>query len=186
MIFRLYDIFFSILILVVISPILILVPLYIFICDGAPIFYRQKRIGLNGIEFSIFKFRTMVINASGIGPYYTSDNDPRITKIGGLLRKTSIDELPQFLNVLIGDMSIVGPRPNVMAQKARYTSNDWDARNSVKPGITGIAQVYGRSSCTFEERLNSDLEYIKQQGVVFDTILIFKTVLAVLLKRSVN
>ena len=186
MIARLYDILFSILILVVISPMLIFVSLYILFHDGAPIFYRQNRIGLNGIEFSIFKFRTMVTNANSIGPYYTSVNDPRITKIGGLLRKTSIDELPQFLNVLIGDMSIVGPRPNVMAQKVEYTSADWEARNSVKPGITGIAQVYGRSNCTFEERLNSDLEYIKRQGVVFDTILIFKTVLAVLLKRGVN
>jgi lipopolysaccharide/colanic/teichoic acid biosynthesis glycosyltransferase len=156
------------------------------IFDGAPVFYNQSRVGLNGNEFTIFKFRTMVNNASSIGPYFTSDNDPRITKIGGFLRKTSIDELPQFLNVLIGDMSIVGPRPNVMAQKAEYTANDWNARNSVKPGITGIAQVYGRSNCTFEERLNSDLDYIKRQGLVFDTILILKTVIAILLKRGVN
>lgn len=183
---RLYDLFVSIIILIVISPILIIVSLISLAFNGSPVFYRQRRVGLNGDEFSIFKFRTMVNNASSIGPHFTSDNDPRITRIGEFLRKTSIDELPQFLNVLLGDMSIVGPRPNVMTQKAEYTATDWDLRNKVKPGITGIAQVYGRSSCTFEERLNYDLEYIKRQGLMFDTVLIFKTVAAVLLKREAN
>ena len=106
-----------------------------------PVLFRQTRLGLHGREFGMFKFRSMVKNAASIGPYFTSDNDPRITRVGRFIRRTSIDELPQILNVLRGDMSLVGPRPDVPAQRALYSDADWAQRCSVRPGITGLAQA---------------------------------------------
>lgn len=181
---RLFDIVFSASFLLIALPVYILLILTIAIDSGFPVFFVQKRIGLKGKVFPIYKFRTMVKNAAEIGPFYTAKDDPRISKIGRVLRKTSLDELPQFLNVFKGDMSIVGPRPNVERQREEYKPEDWGLRNSVRPGITGLAQVSGRSSCTFEERLNFDLSYAQSHNLLFDFKIIFNTVVSVIKKKG--
>ena len=186
MMIRFFDILSSLIILIIILPFLIIISLLILLFEGKPIFFMHDRVGYEGKSFRMIKFRTMTNNASSIGPYFTSDNDPRITILGKYLRQSSLDELPQFLNVLKGDMSIVGPRPNVEDQKPLYVEKEWNTRNSVKPGITGMAQVYGRSNCTFEERLNFDLKYIQKQSLLFNVILILKTIKTVTFRKGVN
>jgi len=146
------------------------------------IFYTQKRIGLNGKEFGMYKFRSMRVDADKIGPYFTSTNDPRITRVGQFLRRTSIDELPQLLNVLLGHMSVVGPRPNVAQQQELYSPVMWKKRNTVKPGITGLAQATKRSAATVEERDSLDLEYVDKHNLMFDLKIIFMTIKQVVVK----
>ncbi len=149
-------------------------------------FFRQERVGRGGRPFRIWKFRTMVKDAPTIGPHFTSDHDPRITPIGRLLRRTSLDELPQLINVLTGDMSLVGPRPNVFKQREEYSQAEWDARNAVRPGITGLAQSTKRSSATQEERTAMDLAYARPMGELarlgFDLKIIAMTIRQVLTK----
>ena len=178
---KLFDIIFSFTALLALSPLLIVVSILIK-KDGGPIIYFQERVGLEGLSFKIFKFRSMVVNADKIGSYQTKDNDDRITKVGKFIRKTSIDELPQFVNVLLGDMSIVGPRPNVPKQRDEYTEADWNKRNTVQPGITGLAQATYRSSATFDQRLEMDMNYAKKASFVFDLKIILMTIKQVLLK----
>ena len=124
----------------------------------------------------------MVPNADKIGGYSTETNDPRITSIGRFIRKTSIDELPQLVNVILGDMSIVGPRPDVPAQRANYTQPEWEKRTSVKPGITGLAQATMRSDATEAERKNLDFQYVEQQEFLFDMKIILMTIRQVLFR----
>ena len=138
---RLLDILISITVISIFLPIFFLVALLIFISDFGPIIYRQKRVGRLGREFEIYKFRSMVVNADRLGGYSTQHNDFRITSIGRFIRRTSLDELPQLFNVLLGSMSIVGPRPDILAQKSIYTDGEWGLRTSVRPGITGLAQA---------------------------------------------
>lgn len=165
---RLLDIMLSLLALAVLSPLLLIAALAIALESGVPVLLRQTRLGLHGREFGMFKFRSMVKNAAQIGPYFTTDNDPRITRVGGFLRRTSIDELPQLLNVLKGDMSLVGPRPDVLAQRMGYTEVAWNERCSVRPGITGLAQAMLRSQATEEQRQSLDLRYVREAGVWLD------------------
>jgi len=181
---RLFDIIFSAGLIIIAFPIYMLLILIIAMESGFPVLFVQNRIGLNGKTFSIYKFRTMVKNAEEIGPLYTVKGDSRVSKVGGILRKLSLDELPQFFNVLKGDMSIVGPRPNVESQKSEYKPDDWNLRNSVRPGITGLAQVSGRSSCTFKERLNYDISYVKSNDLLLDIKIIFSTILGVIMKKG--
>ena len=173
---RLFDFVVSFAGLFVLIPIFLVIGLIIWLPDRGPIFYRQTRVGRNCTPFGMLKFRSMVLNADQIGGYQTHAGDPRITKIGRILRKTSIDELPQLINVLIGDMSLVGPRPDVPAQETLYAPNDWQKRHSVRPGITGLAKVTGRSSVDFETRLAYDLEYVETQSIMLDLKLLVKTV----------
>lgn len=173
---RLFDFVVSFAGLLVLIPIFLVIGLIIWLPDRGPIFYRQTRVGRNCTPFGMLKFRSMVLNADQIGGYQTHAGDPRITKIGRILRKTSIDELPQLINVLIGDISLVGPRPDVPAQETLYAPNDWQKRHSVRPGITGLAQVTGRSSVDFETRLAYDLEYVETQSIMLDLKLLVKTV----------
>ncbi|MBI2728648.1 MAG: sugar transferase [Polaromonas sp.] len=165
---RLMDIVLSLAALVLLSPVLVLVTLWIVLDSGRPVFFRQTRVGRGGQPFGILKFRSMRIDAAATGPYFTQANDPRITGVGRFIRRTSIDELPQLLNVLWGDMSLVGPRPDVPAQQSLYAPDDWVLRCSVRPGITGLAQVRGRSQASFEQRLAYDLEYVKNASVGLD------------------
>lgn len=158
---RATDIVLSLLVLLLLLPILILAACAVAIDSGFPIFFKHQRMGRDGREFGMFKFRSMVKNAASIGPYFTHANDARITQVGKFIRRTSIDELPQILNVLLGDMSLVGPRPDVAAQRALYSAEDWARRCSVRPGITGLAQVKGRSEISWESRLALDLAYTK-------------------------
>ncbi|MDX9902146.1 MAG: sugar transferase [Aliarcobacter sp.] len=147
------------------------------------VFYRQVRIGQDCKEFEIFKFRTMVSNADQIGGYSTSKNDSRITKMGQFLRRTSLDELPQVVNVILGDMSLLGPRPDVLAQKINYTEKEWIKRHIVKPGISGLAQCRNRHNITNSARKKYDLFYNRKVNFILDMKIIFWT-LKVLKKGS--
>lgn len=160
-------------------PFLIIVLVILLESKGAP-FYRQARVGKHGRVFKIFKFRSMVNHADQIGPYYTSENDSRITKVGSFLRKTSLDELPQLLNVLLGDMSLIGPRPDVLAQKSLCTESEWQKRCELLPGISGLAQVRNRHFSTTKARLHYDLFYVEHVSFCLDMKIIWWTVKTVL------
>jgi lipopolysaccharide/colanic/teichoic acid biosynthesis glycosyltransferase len=159
---RFNDVVLSLMALLVLSPVLLLTILAIVVDSGSPVFFRQVRVGRGGREFGMFKFRSMVKDAASTGPYFTEANDVRITRVGRFIRRTSIDELPQIINVLLGDMSLVGPRPDVPEQRTLYSPEDWLRRCSVRPGITGLAQVNGRSEVTWDRRLSLDLAYAAQ------------------------
>ncbi len=173
---RLFDFFVALAVLALIWPLLLLLALIVRCDSPGPVFYRQQRVGLNGKMFEIYKFRSMVSNADQLGGYQTRRDDPRITSSGRWLRKTSLDELPQLLNVLYGDMSLVGPRPDVPAQKEKYKAEDWQKRLSVRPGITGLAQASLRSAATREQRLALDLEYVESRSFLFDIRILIMTV----------
>ncbi len=168
MIKRAFDIVVSLAALLVLSPLLAATALAVILESGRPVLFRQVRVGQGGREFGMYKFRSMVKNAAAIGPYHTSADDPRITRVGRFIRRTSLDELPQLLNVLLGDMSLVGPRPDVPAQRALYAAADWEARCSVRPGITGLAQARLRSAATESQRLALDLQYVREHGLWLD------------------
>ena len=165
---RVLDITLSLLALVILSPLLVPVCVAIVLDSGFPVFFRQTRVGKGGHEFGMLKFRSMAANAAATGPYFTVANDARITRVGHFIRRTSIDELPQIINVLKGEMSLVGPRPDVPAQQGLYTATQWDERCSVRPGITGLAQALIRSEGTQEQRLALDLRYAREASVWFD------------------
>lgn len=181
---RLFDILMSIVILLFFSPVLLMLGLALLITSRGPIFYRQQRVGRGGSTFWMLKFRSMVVNADRIGSYITNQGDPRITPIGAFIRRTSLDELPQLINVLLGDMSLVGPRPDVPAQRSLYSDNDWAIRTSVRPGITGLAQATLRSGATHQQRLTLDLEYVQRKSFCFDLKVLVLTVRQVLGKGS--
>ncbi len=174
-------------ILVVWSPVLLGISFLIKLTSKGPIFFKQKRVGLRGRTFYMYKFRTMVINAEELkdklmdaneadGPVFKIKNDPRITKIGKFLRKSGLDELPQFLNVLIGDMSLVGPRPPIPAEVKQYER--WQLRRlSMKPGITCTWQIKpNRNNISFEDWMKMDLQYIDNWSNKLDLVLFFKTI----------
>lgn len=187
---RLIDILLSLFAMLLFSPIFIVVAFLIKTTSRGPIFFRQTRSGLNGRKFTLFKFRSMVANAEALkikladqnemtGPVFKIRHDPRITPIGYWIRKTSIDELPQFINVLKGDMSIVGPRPPLPSEVEHYEV--WQRRRlSLKPGITCIWQVSGRNNIGFEDWMKMDLQYIDNWSLMLDIKLIFRTFFVVL------
>jgi lipopolysaccharide/colanic/teichoic acid biosynthesis glycosyltransferase len=185
---RALDITFTLLV----SPFVLLVGILIAICikldSKGPVFFRQKRVGQHGEEFEMFKFRSMYTDSDPKvhekrvaamminGETLTKDeNDPRITRIGRFIRKTSLDELPQFWNVLKGEMTLVGPRPPLPYEVELYRERDW-LRLSGRPGLTGAWQVYGRSSVTFENMVDMDIEYLSDQSLWKDIKLIISTV----------
>ena len=157
--------------LLLLAPVLLLAAVAVALDSAGPVLFRQTRLGLHGHEFGIFKFRSMGYSPPGAadaGPYFTVANDPRITRIGHFLRRSSIDELPQLFNVLMGDMSLVGPRPDLPAQRSGYAPADWATRCSVRPGITGLAQAQLRSQATPAERLALDLQYARKRSLLLD------------------
>lgn len=172
---RMMDVLLAMAAIVLLSPVMLGVALAIVLESGRPVLYRQTRVGLGGREFQMYKFRSMVKNASAVGPYYTEVGDPRITRVGRFIRRSSIDELPQLLNVLKGDMSLVGPRPDVPQQRDLYSQADWAQRCSVKPGITGWAQALLRSEATEAQRLCLDLRYVREHSVWLDLKIMFWT-----------
>lgn len=184
---RLMDIFGAICGLIFLSPIFIIVAIMIKLEDKkGPVFFKQIRVGKDGKEFGMFKFRSMVTDAEEMlkdllqhnevsGAMFKMKDDPRITKIGKFIRKTSIDELPQLLNVLKGDMSLVGPRPPLPREVKEYTAYD-KQRLLVTPGCTGLWQVTERNSVGFAEMVELDLEYIRNRSVVYDCKIVLKTV----------
>lgn len=165
---RLADMLLSLAALAALSPLLLATALAIALESGMPVLFRQARLGLGGREFAMYKFRSMVRDAASIGPWHTASDDPRVTRVGRWIRRTSIDELPQLLNVLKGDMSLIGPRPDVPAQRALYSDADWALRCSVRPGITGLAQALLRSDATSEQRLALDLRYAREHSLRLD------------------
>ena len=165
---RLLDMLLSLIALVVLSPLLLATAAAIVIDSGLPVLFRQARLGLGGREFAMYKFRSMVGDAASIGPWHTASDDPRITPVGRFIRRTSIDELPQLLNVLKGDMSLIGPRPDVPAQRSLYSDDEWALRCSVRPGITGLAQALLRSDATPQQRLALDLRYARERSLWMD------------------
>lgn len=183
---ELFDILLSAVILVLTSPLMLLITILIKLEDGGDVFFKQERIGLNGRRFMCFKFRSMVPDAEKLleqlkdknesdGPTFKIENDPRVTKIGRLLRKTSLDEFPQFFNVIIGEMSIVGPRPPLLKEVMQYEKYQL-RRLSMKPGITCIWQVSGRNAIKFEKWMQLDLDYIDKWSLWLDIKIIFKTI----------
>lgn len=172
---RAMDVVLALVALLLLSPLLLVTALFIALESGLPVLFRQTRVGWGGQEFGMFKFRSMVKNAAAIGPYFTADNDPRITRVGRFIRRTSIDELPQLINVLLGDMSLVGPRPDVPAQRSLYSDADWALRCSVRPGITGLAQALYRSDAQGTQRLDADLRYAREHTVWLDARIIWWT-----------
>ena len=173
---RVVDVILSLLATVALAPLMLITIVAIALEDGFPVLYRQTRLGLGGREFGMFKFRSMVKNADTVGPYFTETGDPRITRVGRLIRRTSIDELPQLWNVVVGDMSLVGPRPDVPVQRSLYTDADWVQRCSVRPGITGLAQVVLRSQGSNADRLALDLRYTRESSIWFDLKILVLTI----------
>ena len=165
----------------------ILTPI-IYLNDKGPIFYNASRIGKDGKPFKMYKFRSMMVNAPDIrnedGSTYNGDDDPRVTKVGRFMRKTSIDELPQFFNVLLGDMSLIGPRPDPLDDMDIYTEYQ-KKKLSVRPGITGYNQAYYRNSVEQNEKFEHDVYYAENISFVLDVKIFFKTIATVLTHDSV-
>jgi undecaprenyl phosphate N,N'-diacetylbacillosamine 1-phosphate transferase len=179
------DKIFSLLLLLILSPLFGIVFILIKIFDPGPIFFKQERVGKDEKVFLIYKFRTMIVNADKVGPVLTQDNDPRITKLGYFLRHSSIDELPQFINVLKGEMSIIGPRPEVTSIVNTYNNRQREVFK-VKPGITGWAQVHGRDSLTIEEKSVYDIEYVNNISLLLDVKIFLLTFPTLLSKQGIN
>ena len=202
----LLDIVLLILILPISIVVIPIISISILILDSQPIFYSQYRVGLNGREFKLYKFRTMADSSDesihedhyknlalnkNIQPSLSPDdpirieNDDRITNIGSFLRKTSLDELPNIINVLLGQMSFVGPRPLVKYESDLY-GDYLQSRNSIKPGITGLAQIQGRLDLSLQERLYWDLKYVEKKSFIYDIEIIVKTIISVISRRGAN
>jgi exopolysaccharide biosynthesis polyprenyl glycosylphosphotransferase len=186
---RFLDLFLSLLALLVLSPVLLLVALWVKSDSAGPVFYRQERLGLFGRPFHIIKFRTMVQNAEGQGPKLSSDADPRITRVGKWLRKTRVDELPQFWNVVKGEMSLVGPRPEraFFADQIVQHSPHFLRLQQVRPGITSWGQVkygYAENVNEMRQRLRYDIMYLENASLLLDLKILLYTVRTVLRREG--
>ncbi len=207
---RLIDLFLSLLFIIFLSPLMLIISVLIYLETGRPIIYKNRRVGKNGIGFFTLKFRSMYQDKCtgeqfGLrgqkaeeyekklikkyntrqGPIYKIGNDPRVTKIGKFIRKWSLDELPQLFNVLLGQMSLVGPRPHQFREVNKYQVK-FKRVLSVKPGITGLSQISGRSDLSFDEEINLDLFYLKNWSIFLDLIILFKTPFILFKKRQVE
>lgn len=183
---RLIDIICSFVGILVLSPLFIIIAIIVKFTSKGPVFFSQKRVGRNGKEFDMYKFRSMVVNAEELkeklaaqnemsGPMFKMKDDPRVTKVGKFIRKTSLDELPQLWNILKGDMSLVGPRPSLPKEVAQF--DEWMyKRLEVKPGLTCYWQVSGRNNIDFEDWMKLDIRYVEEKNLWIDIKLIFKTV----------
>lgn len=190
---RVFDVLLSLLALIVLSPVFLVTAIAVK-SDGGSVIYKQTRIGKNNRHFDMYKFRSMCDNAENMrgelmqynemdGPVFKMKNDPRITRTGKFIRKYSIDELPQLVNILKGDMSIVGPRPPLPDEVAQYDEYQLQ-RLLVTPGLTCFWQAYGRSALSFEDWMDMDMKYIKRRSITLDISLIVRTIYAVLFKRG--
>jgi len=179
------DFLFSLIALIFFTPIFLIISLIIKIKDPGPIFFKQERVGKDEKIFLIYKFRTMVVNADKIGPVLTQNDDPRITPIGKFLRRTSIDELPQLINIIKGEMSLIGPRPEVPSIVKTYTT---DQRRvfQVRPGLSGWAQIHGRDELSIEEKSLLDLEYVEKISFWLDFKIFIRTFPVLFSSRGVN
>lgn len=191
---RVFDIVAASILLILLLPIFLIVSVFVAFSSGLPVTFKQQRVGFRGKPFHIFKFRTMVRNAEEIlksrpelmeeyNKNFKIENDPRISKVGRFLRKSSLDELPQLVNVLRGEMSLVGPRPIVIPELAKYGDHQ-DMYMAMRPGCTGLWQCGGRSATTYAERIALDKEYFERAGLRFDLYILFKTVGAIFSARG--
>lgn len=187
---RLFDIVSSLTALIILSPVMLIVGLAVFLQDFHNPLFKQVRYTKNGKPFNMYKFRSMCIDAEERfeelksqnevdGPAFKMENDPRITKVGRIIRKTSLDELPQLINILMGDMSIVGPRPPIPREVEQYSPYQLQ-RLCVKGGLTCYWQCSGRSNVSFDEWMDMDIQYIKERSMITDIKIVLKTVKAVL------
>lgn len=187
---RLIDILIGLVALPFVLIVIIIFGPIIYFTDKGPVFYNAERIGKYGKHFKMFKLRSMYVNSKDIrnadGSTFNSDNDPRVTPIGRFLRKTSLDEFPQFLNVLIGDMSFVGPRPKVGKFNPDKLTDDKIKSISVKPGVTGYAQAYYRNSITNDEKFHYDAYYADHLTFWMDVKVIFMTFWSVVARKNIN
>ncbi len=188
---RTVDVLVSATMLILLSPLFLILALLIKLTDGGAVFFRQKRVGWNGVTFDFFKFRSMCVNAEALKAELLKQNkhsnsitfkmcrDPRVTWIGRILRKTSLDELPQLWNVLRGEMTLVGPRPAVIPEVIKYNAHERRRLGAV-PGLTCIWQVSGRADLDFQQQVDLDIKYIRERGVWMDFRLMMMTIPAVL------
>lgn len=174
-----FDRLFAAVVLIVISPVLLVIALVVLCLSGRPILFRQQRVGRHGETFSIIKFRTMVEGAEKIGGGYSPKGENLITPIGKLLRKSSLDELPQLINIIRGEMALIGPRPSLVDQYQRYTSFQ-RRRLEVLPGVTGLAQVTYRNDAPWSKRIVLDVEYIDRANPILDVAILIRTLSKVL------
>jgi len=188
---RIFDVVAAVVLLVLLSPFLLYVAWILWCEDGAPVLFSQKRIGQGGREFSFLKFRSMVKNADAILVSWKSENptlyntyvannfkladDPRVISVGAWMRRTSVDELPQLINVIRGEMSLVGPRPLLARELPDYDREALNHYHAVRPGITGLWQVSGRSGTTFQERANLDMRYVRDWSFWVDLMILLRT-----------
>ncbi len=187
---RFFDIFIGLMALPFVLLLIIILAPIICLTDKGPVFYNGPRIGLHGKVFKMCKFRSMKVNAPDVrtadGSTYNSDDDPRVTKIGRFMSKTIIDEIPQFLNVLAGQMSFVGNRPDTPRMLDVYTEEQKKWLFITKPGITGYSQAYFRNSTTNEEKIANDIYYAQHESFGMDVKIIFRTIKTVLFRENIN
>lgn len=185
---RVIDIIISILFLPILLLFIVIFGPIIYFQDNGSIFYNSKRLGLNGRIFKMYKFRSMKLNAPDIrnndGSTFNSEDDPRLIKIGKFIRKSSIDEIPQVLNVLKGDMSLIGPRPDLPEHYDMYTEEE-KGKLAIRPGLSGYNQAYYRNTIPWKQRIKNDLYYIDKLSFMFDIKIIFKTIFSILSKKNV-
>ncbi len=179
------DFFFSVILIVAISPVLFLVAVAIKLDSKGPVFFKQERLGQDAKVFKVYKFRTMITGADKIGSgIFTDSTDPRITRVGKILRKTSIDELPQIINILKGEMSFIGPRPVPVGHLQKYNVGD-EKRIQLKPGITGWAQVNGRNKLTWPEKIEKDIWYSNNLSLILDIKIVLRTIKSILFREGI-
>lgn len=183
---RVLDFLISLFALIILSPLFLIVSVGVLISDGSPVFFRQKRVGKNNELFEIYKFRTMKRGTENVASNDLSDADVKITRFGKILRATSIDELPQLLNILNGSMSLIGPRPLIPEETRIRELREKYNVYSVRPGITGWAQVNGRDNVSAEKKALLDKEYVEKQNLMFDIKIFFMTIHQVLCRKDVN
>jgi lipopolysaccharide/colanic/teichoic acid biosynthesis glycosyltransferase len=182
------DIIISLLLLLISSPVMLIVALLIKLYDRGPVFYKQKRYTYDSKVFNLIKFRSMIVDAEKDGPQYTVDNDPRVTPIGRFIRAARIDELPQLFNILVGDMSLVGPRAERVENLDKYASMmpEFKYRLKVKAGLTGLAQLYGKYNTSFEDKARMDIYYIVNHSLLLDIKLMLYTIKILFSKESTH
>lgn len=188
---RVFDILVCLMALPFVFLVFLVVAPIIFLTDRGPVFYNAERLGKNGKTFKMYKFRSMRVNSPNLlnadGSTYNGDDDPRVTKIGRIMRKTSIDELPQFLNVLLGHMSLIGPRAHLTTNYKGYEFLDEQRKRrlDVRPGITGYNQAYFRNSVTSEEKMKNDIYYVDNISFALDVKIFFATIFSVLKRKNI-
>lgn len=178
------DIFIALAAMVILSPVLVAIGIIIRLSSKGPAVFKQQRAGKNGRPFVFYKFRTMTLDVDPFGPSPKSGQDPRLTRVGKFLRECSLDELPQLLNVLKGDMSIIGPRPLYLSQIPEWNERQ-KKRLLVKPGLTGLAQIGGRAELTREEKLELDVKYVETASFLADIRIILATIVQIFNRKNI-